>query len=347
MPLRFFELAFSTDAGLDHRLCRPGLSPSGRHQRNDHEGARPERELESFARTVEEAHRRESSCSPRSMTTTRFMLTPALMEFYAFLDAYQVDDAGNVTDAFKVAHPNVTLYAEAAEEPDPHRPDTLNPSSPNYMHWYDPDVGQSRHHPGGGMRRGPRHVQVQRRSPPPAPLGRARRAGGDAAGVTSADTGGSALGPQLTTADFTSWKMVTIRPPAANEGDDQLLRSRDVAVDDRARSQAAARRLLHDPRFLRELADQHEQPDARDDEPRRSSSPRAPRSTGRTAPAAAFDPGTRLRVHAVPGGPCFQCHQLLDPTRSDHSRRRTPGTITRRSTGRSRANRASLRSRAS
>ena len=69
------------------------------------------------------------------------MLTPALMEFYGFLDAWQVNDAGQVTDAFKVAHPGVTIYAGSAQGPIP-LAQTLDPSSPSYMHWYDPDVAQ-------------------------------------------------------------------------------------------------------------------------------------------------------------------------------------------------------------
>ena len=61
------------------------------------------------------------------------------MEMLAFLDAWQVDDASKVTDRFKAANPKLMLSVEAAQGPIPIA-QTLDPQSPNYMVWYDPDV---------------------------------------------------------------------------------------------------------------------------------------------------------------------------------------------------------------
>ncbi len=66
-------------------------------------------------------------------------MTTALKELYAFLDVWQVDDDGKVTDRFKQQHPSLSIIAETAAGPIPIA-DTLDPTSPNYMHWYDPDV---------------------------------------------------------------------------------------------------------------------------------------------------------------------------------------------------------------
>ena len=52
------------------------------------------------------------------------------------------DDA-TITDAFKKANPTLTITLEAAAGPIPIA-DTLDPASPNYMHWYNPNVGKLR-----------------------------------------------------------------------------------------------------------------------------------------------------------------------------------------------------------
>jgi hypothetical protein len=168
---------------------------------------------ESFART---ALAIASSGQPfnSAMTTQTFMLTPALMELYAFLDAWQVDDAGKVTDRFKAANPKLMLSVEAAQGAIPIA-QTLDPKSPNYMVWYDPDVANLAS-TGPGCAQDPvvypaagdtlhyilTGALVGRKSPTSGTCGQ---------------LGGSSSAPQLTPADYTTWKMVTIRPPAAGE----------------------------------------------------------------------------------------------------------------------------------
>jgi hypothetical protein len=168
---------------------------------------------ESFART---ALAMASAGQPftSAMTTQTFMLTPALMELYAFLDAWQVDDAGKVTDRFKVANPKLTLTVEAAQGPIPIA-QTLDPQSPNYMVWYDPDVATL-------ASTGPGCAQ----DPITYPVGGdtlhyiltgALLARKNPAGGSCGQLGGTAAGPQLTADDYATWKMVTIRPPAQGE----------------------------------------------------------------------------------------------------------------------------------
>ena len=94
---------------------------------------------QSFARTVL-ALIAEGAPFTETMTTQRFMMTPAMMESYAFIDAWHVDDAGNPTDRFAQSHKGVTITVEHSAGPIP-LTETLDPTSPNYMHWYDPDVG--------------------------------------------------------------------------------------------------------------------------------------------------------------------------------------------------------------
>jgi hypothetical protein len=167
---------------------------------------------ESFARTVIELVS-EGAPFTETMTTHRFMLTPALMELYAFLDVWQVDDAGDVTDRFHDANRTATITVEAAKGPIPIA-DTVNPASPNYLHFYDPDVGDPKM--GAGCTEDP--ITLPARADTlhfllfGALVGRK-----SSDGTTCQQYPGGATAPQLTGTDFTTWKMVTIRPPAAGE----------------------------------------------------------------------------------------------------------------------------------
>jgi hypothetical protein len=93
---------------------------------------------ESFARTVL-ALTAEGKPLTEAFTTRRFMMTPALMELYAFLDTRRVDDAARITDSFAIANRGISIVMETAQGPIPIA-ETLNPASPNYMHWYTPDL---------------------------------------------------------------------------------------------------------------------------------------------------------------------------------------------------------------
>ena len=242
---------------------------------------------ESFARTVIELNT-EGSPLTGAVTTTRLMLTPALMEFYAFLDAWQVDDAGIVTDRFRAANPKLQITVEASAGPIPIA-QTLDPTNANYMHWYDPDVANDAN-AGTGCAEDPivygpdahiLHYLLY------GSLAGYKNSAGGACSVTA----GTASAPQLVAADFTDWKMVTLRPPAAGESptafyDLPTLRSASELV------LALPRLGFFTPGVFRQLADEHQQSDAGDHQP---GADRGHRFDGRwhRSDVAADDPGSR------------------------------------------------------
>jgi hypothetical protein len=168
---------------------------------------------QSFARTAL-ALVAEGKPFTEAITTQRLMMTPALMEFYAYLDAWQVDDAGKVTDRFKQANPTVSITVEASAGPIP-LSETLDPSSPNYMHWYDPDLANAAT-AGTNCTEDP-IVYPARGDTLHFLLYGSLVGRKDAKGNTCTQFGGSALAPQIVASDFDTWKMVTIREPKAGE----------------------------------------------------------------------------------------------------------------------------------
>src|SRR4029079_15409032 len=93
---------------------------------------------ESFARTVL-AFNDQGRPLTDAFTTRQLMMTPALMELYAFLDTRQVNDAAQVNDLFAKANTGLTITMETSVGPIPIT-DSVNPASPNFMHWYTPDL---------------------------------------------------------------------------------------------------------------------------------------------------------------------------------------------------------------
>ena len=72
--------------------------------------------------------------------TTKAKLNYELVVRDAIRDiGYTNDDDDNVTDGFKLAYPKQTITIEAAQGPIPIA-ESIDPTSPNFMHWYDPDV---------------------------------------------------------------------------------------------------------------------------------------------------------------------------------------------------------------
>jgi hypothetical protein len=246
-------------------------------------------------------------------TTTSFMMTPALMELYAFFDAWQVDDNGDVTDELKVANPKLTITAEAAAGPIA-LADTLNPASPNYMHWYDPDVANAETTQGAGCNQDPIVYPVSSIT-----LHFLLYGSLDGRTVPNSTTrcqqyGGTASAPQLTGSDFTAWKMVNIRPPAQGEAttafyDLQTIRSSNELVLNMPRVG-----FFTTPAFFANWATNTS------NEMRVTTNQSLIVATGAsvdgtdtTVPTAT--PGLDAQ-HAAPDSPCYTCHQLLDPTRS-------------------------------
>jgi hypothetical protein len=226
---RFFELAFQqTQIGAidfaDQTYPRPiGLNPA----------TIPlliQNAQQSFARTVLELIA-EGQPLTTALTTHRFMLTTALRELYAFLDVWQVDDDGKVKDAFRLAHPDLTLSVGAASGPIPIE-QTLDPASPNYMHWYDPDVATA-------GARDPGCDQDPFEYPPSAQLLHYVLYGSldnrKLAGTKCRQFAGTPEASQFAPEDFSDWKMVTIRTPEPGESISQFydlpaLRNADALV---------------------------------------------------------------------------------------------------------------------
>ena len=168
---------------------------------------------ESFARTVLALIAAGKPLS-EAMTTQTFMMTTALKELYAFLDAWQVDDAGKVTDRLKAANSGLQITVSAASGPIPIA-DTLNPASANYMHWYDPDVATAGSSV-AGCQMDPLVYPVNASTLHWLLLGSLDNHK-LADGTSCPQTSGSATAPQLSTADFADWTMVSIRRPKSGE----------------------------------------------------------------------------------------------------------------------------------
>jgi hypothetical protein len=165
---------------------------------------------ESFARSMLELLD-EGKPLTVSATTDTLMMTTALKELYVFLDVWQVDDAGKVTDRFKQANPKLSITVGTSHGAIPIA-DTLNPSSPNYMHWYNPDVATEDTQIGDCAK------DPIVYSPSAQTLHYLLYGSLDnrksATGVVCPILGGSAAAAQLSTAD---WTMVKLRLPTAGE----------------------------------------------------------------------------------------------------------------------------------
>jgi hypothetical protein len=155
-----------------------------------------------------------------TLTTNRFMLTPALMELYAWLDGWQVDDQGKVTDRwgaqFKNQYPTVQIRV-TAKAPVPIA-ETLDPKSPNFMLWYDPDLPLYAKTWAAGCDADPIYYPVRGDNLHFILFGGLdNRQNPMQGGLTCQQRGGTAAGGQFTLPDFNTWKMVTVRAPMQGE----------------------------------------------------------------------------------------------------------------------------------
>jgi hypothetical protein len=168
---------------------------------------------QSFARTMLALIAEEKPLTV-GMTTHKLMMTTALKETYAFLDQWQVDDAGKVTDRFKQANPGLKITVGTAQGPIPIA-DTLDPTSANYMHWYNPDAATEDATIAG--------CAMDPIVYPASAITLHWLLYGSLDGRKAADgtacpqSGGSATAAQLSAADFSDWTMVTIREPKSGE----------------------------------------------------------------------------------------------------------------------------------
>lgn len=202
---RFFELAFQqtqiTSADLVDFLKVPG-GPGALVTQNL---------TESFARTVL-ALDAEGRPLTEAFTTRRVMMTPAMMELYAFLDAYPSDNEGRERDTMP---PSSTMVTLTSAGPIPIE-QSVDPASPNYMRWYNPNVGNLNYPTNPTCNTNPIVM-------PMTSLGLHYVMYGGVPGrprpglSNCPNRGGSTAAMQLRASDFTTWKMVTLRRPVGSE----------------------------------------------------------------------------------------------------------------------------------
>lgn len=282
--------------------------------------------IESFARTMVDEVVDGTQPLTQVATTTTFMMTTALMETYAFLDTWQVNDSGKVVDAFAKANPGLTLTVGSAQVP---ISQSVDPSNANFMHWTDTDIAA------GGAYALVKNQGVGCATDPityPANgLALHYLLYGSIAGRTLASTvkcgqfGGTKTAPQVGNAasggaaDFSDWRMITVRQPAPGETttpfyDLPSLRSASTLVLDTPRvgffttpaffanwqtNLSNTMRVTTNQTLIVALGAMID-------------------GTDPTKPVlgdGGLPPGLDA-VHAGPGSACYECHQLLDPTRS-------------------------------
>jgi hypothetical protein len=306
--MRFFELAFQqtqfTATDFHDQVYAPiGIHPSTTPlllQNIEESFARTMIELTSQGRPLTEA-----------MTTTSLMMTPALKEFYALLDTLDIDNDGAVYDNFRAEFRRVPIVLEASQGPIPIE-QSIDPLSPNFMRWYDPDVATANSQIPG--------CQKDPLSLPPLAitlhyllLGSIDAQGSMQAGAVCPRYPGSRAAPQLTSSDFGTWAMTTIRLPRAGES--------RTAFYDLPSLRSGAELVLNTPRvgffstpafFSNWKTNVSNQARVAADQALIVATGTAIENTDTTY--AAGTPGLDA-VHAGPAD-CFACHKTLDPTRS-------------------------------
>jgi hypothetical protein len=304
---RFFELAFQqaqvgSNDFADQVFAQIGINPT----------TTPliiQNAEESFARTMVELSSQGRPFTD-SMTTGQLMMTTALKELYAYLDVIDINDDGAVLDRFRQDHRTLAIVVEASQGPIPIE-QTLDPSSPNYMHWYDPDVTTA-------------GVQVPGCRQDPATFGPKAISLhylllGSLDGRTLADGticpvfGGTPAAPQLTADDFRDWTMVTLRPPNAGEP--------TATFYDLPALRAARELVLATPRigFFSTPAFFANWQTNVSNQMRVTTHQALIVATGSSIDGTdtTYAPGTPGLDAAHAGdAACFGCHKILDPTRS-------------------------------
>ncbi len=266
---------------------------------------------ESFARTVV-ASTLSGAPLTDAFTTKRVMMTPALMQLYAFLDARRADDNAKVVDDLVKANPGLTFTLEAAGGPIPIA-QSLDPTGPNYLHFYDPEIlTQSYPNPICNTL-DPITITATSSSLLSIMYGEIPQHLGPG-GIVCPIRAGTNKGLQLAPTDFTAWKLVTIRPPMGPE--------ESTTFYDLPTLRATTELVLRTPRpgFFTTPAFFANWPTNKSNQMRVTLNQALIVATGTAidgtdATSPPTTPGLDA-THAAPGSSCFGCHQLLDPTRS-------------------------------
>lgn len=305
--LVFFELAFQQTQidGVDFKDIAPpdGLS-NGAGVRLLIQNVR-----ESFARTAL-ALIDEGRPFTETFTTRRVMLTPALKETYAFLDTRQATNERKITDAFKTEFPSTKLTLSKTSGPIPLE-QSVDPTHPNFMHFYDPDIGNL--DPNPDCNEDPLVLLNSDAYDVHAVLYAAVRGHKGKNATNCRSRNGTVKGVQLTDADFSTWQMVTIRPPAPGEATTRFFNIPALRT--------ATMLVLRNPRvgFFTTPAFQANWPTNQANQMRVTTNQTLIVATGMDLNVA-----DQTVVTSTPGldeahasrPECYSCHRLLDPTRS-------------------------------
>ena len=266
---------------------------------------------ESFARTVLELTA-EGRPLTEAFTTHKLMMTPALMELYAFLDTRQVNDAAAINDTFAKANPGLKIVMGTKQGPIA-LADSVNPTSPSFMHWYSPDIATLTYANDATCDKiDPITFNVNAQAVHALLYGEIPNHPGPSGNCPNRV--GSAMSEQVAATDFTSWKMITLRAPNAGE-------ARTVFYD-LPRLRKATELVLSIPRvgFFSTPAFFANWPTNSSNQMRVTANQALIVATGTavdgldpTAPTTT--PGLDAE-HAPKDSACFGCHQQLDPTRS-------------------------------
>lgn len=268
---------------------------------------------ESFARTVL-ALVDEGKPFTETVTTTRFALNLPLMVTLAYMDAAPRNDTGRAVPAgywlmnkyggamgFKMNMVTGLDPVTGVVTPIPIE-ETLNPAHPNFMKWTFAQPDPARYPPCAEpvVVMGTRAIE---------------RVFGALFGSRDACQGSPAAPPVFTDADWTAWRMVTIRPPAAGE---ERTAFWDLA---RLRDPATTELVLATPRvgFMTTPAFFANWPTNPSNNYRVATNQALIVALGRSFD----DRSTTVQVqetsvdtsHITPGTICFACHQVLDPMR--------------------------------
>jgi hypothetical protein len=302
---RFFELAFQQTQLNANDFADQVFAQIGRN-----DSTTPlmlQNVEESFARTMVELTAQDHPFT-EAMTTRQVMMTTAVKELYALLDAIQVSNEGNFSDTFRSNHRDTAIIVGAKQGPIP-LAETLDPTSPNYMHWFNPDVATEETIP---------ECQQDPVSLPPTALGLHFLLLGSVEGRRLTNGTfcpgfyGTVRGPQFTPADFADWTMVTVRTPGPGEPTSTFY--------DLPALRQAKELVLQQPRlgFFSTPAFFANWQTNTSNQMRVTVNQTLIVATG-----AAIDGGDDTTAPGSPGldsvhskGACLGCHLVLDPTRS-------------------------------
>ncbi|HEY2899710.1 MAG TPA: hypothetical protein VGL59_03965 [Polyangia bacterium] len=254
---------------------------------------------ESFARTVMQLLD-EGRPFTEVVTTRRLMLNPPLMAAIAFMDAAPQDDDGNALPKswWLLKQYPALKFTREATTPIP-LTDSIDPTSPNFMTWYDPTPYNGANAAG---------------CTPPVTYNGARALVEVASLLFGGRVGCGKTVSQFTDADWANWKMVTIRAPKTADEPRTIFWNLPQL-------QTATELVLATPRvgFMTTPAFFANWPTNTSNQARVTMN-----QTLIVGLGVSFDDrGTTVQVsestsdamHVTPGTPCYGCHQTLDPMR--------------------------------